>query len=400
MTPKDESPSREASESAPDDAFIDAALRRALDHAPDLAAQPDWRLRKAILQAGRDAVTPAATPAAADVGHASWWQRLWGGDGRSRMPWNAAFATVLVATLVTVMWRSEPVPDARLDGEAQVAAPSPGEAAPVPAPPPAAEASPPAREEERKTEPTPAPKAEPAAPAPAPAPAPLREASPGIDQASNAAQERSVVRQPQKSRAEEASAPANATDALADVAPSAAEAQRGPALRRPLEVPPATSAVRPAPAPAPAATAPDSATRRAAPSTAPGAPAGGAVARDEATEPPTFAALAQWDRLVIAESGGARRTLSRDEATDLRALMGSVAISAVEARRFAGPVTWRLTMERNGQVLAVLEVGNQQVRWREGVAPAATGVPNAGALGALRAALAALVAAQPEAAPR
>ena len=57
-------------------------------------------------------------------------------------------------------------------------------------------------------------------------------------------------------------------------------------------------------------------------------------------------------------------------------------------------------MERNGQVLAVLELGNQQVRWREGTTPAATGVPNAGALAALRAALSAAATAQPEAGPR
>ncbi|RZL60845.1 MAG: hypothetical protein EOP81_19210, partial [Variovorax sp.] len=234
-------------------------------------------------------------------------------------------------------------------------------------------------------------------PAPAPAPAPVREAAPTADEASNAARERSaVLRQAQKSRAEEAALPLPGTaDAPAAAAPPNADAQRAPALRNSMGAPPVVSAERPAPAPA----APDSAARRAAPSAAPGA---AASARDESTEPPTFAALAQWDRLLIADASGARRTLSRDEATELRALMGSVAISAVEARRFAGPVTWRLTMERNGQVLAVLELGNQQVRWREGTAPAATGVPNAGALAALRAALAATAAAaaQPGAGPR
>ncbi|RZL60583.1 MAG: hypothetical protein EOP81_19950, partial [Variovorax sp.] len=167
MTPGDDITGKDASGATPDDAFIDTALRRALDHAPDMAAQPDWRVRKAILQAGRDAVMPVAATPARDVEGPTWWQRLWGGSANS--PWNAAFATVLVATLVTVMWRSEPVPDARLDGEAQVGTPSSGEVAPAPFPAPTVEA-PAALEKEKKAEPSAEAPSNSAAPAPAPAP--------------------------------------------------------------------------------------------------------------------------------------------------------------------------------------------------------------------------------------
>ncbi|WP_198085377.1 hypothetical protein [Variovorax sp. E3] len=103
----------------------DPALRRALDHAPDSNATPDARTRDAILKMAHNlAAVPAATrPAANSASAAPWWRRVFGGGGepRSRMPWNAAFATVLVATFVTVLWHREPVPDAQLDGEARVA---------------------------------------------------------------------------------------------------------------------------------------------------------------------------------------------------------------------------------------------------------------------------------------
>ena len=106
-------------------------------------------------------------------------------------------------------------------------------------------------------------------------------------------------------------------------------------------------------------------------------------ARTEATEPPTFAALSQWSRITIAQRGGASRSLSRAEALDLNALLGSAAISAVGAQPLAGTPEWRVTLERNGEVLAVLEVARGQVRWREGRAPPATGAPSAPRAGRL-----------------
>jgi hypothetical protein len=145
----------------------DPALRRALDHAPDRDATPDPRTRDAIRKMAHNlAAAPAAAPASAanSASAAPWWRRLFGGgDTRARMPWNAAFATVLVAGFVTVLWHREPIPDARLDGEAKVAsAPAP---APAAAPtPPAAESAPQASSPAIVAQQTPAAEA-PAAPA-------------------------------------------------------------------------------------------------------------------------------------------------------------------------------------------------------------------------------------------
>ncbi len=127
-------------------------------------------------------------------------------------------------------------------------------------------------------------------------------------------------------------------------------------------------------------------------------------ARTESTEPPTFAALSQWNRITIAQRGGASRSLSRAEALDLHALLGSAAISAVGGQPLAGTPEWRVSLERNGEVLAVLEVARGQVRWREGRAPPATGAPSAPSLAALNEALRNAVqspeaAAQPEPSP-
>jgi hypothetical protein len=132
----------------------------------------------------------------------------------------------------------------------------------------------------------------------------------------------------------------------------------------------------PAAAMSPGGTAADAARAAAAPS-----------ARSESTEPPTFDALAQWSRITITQRGGESRSLSRAEARELNALMGSAALSAAGAAPLAGTPDWRVTLERNGETLAVFEVARSQVRWREGRAPAATGTPSAGALAALREAL-------------
>jgi hypothetical protein len=109
--------------------------------------------------------------------------------------------------------------------------------------------------------------------------------------------------------------------------------------------------------------------------------------RTEATEPPTFAALSRWDRITIAQRGGASRSLSRAEALDLNALLGSAAITAVSGQPLAAAPEWRVSLERNGEVLAVFEVARGQVRWREGRALPATGTPSAPALAALNEAL-------------
>jgi hypothetical protein len=109
--------------------------------------------------------------------------------------------------------------------------------------------------------------------------------------------------------------------------------------------------------------------------------------RTEETDPPSFAALATWSRITISRRGGDSRSLSRPEARELNALLGSAALSAVGARPLTGTPEWRVTLERGVDSLAVFEISGAQVRWREGRAPAATGVPSPEALAALRQAL-------------
>jgi hypothetical protein len=116
-------------------------------------------------------------------------------------------------------------------------------------------------------------------------------------------------------------------------------------------------------------------------------PAPASNVRTDTTEPPTFDALSRWNRITITRRGGETRSLPRAEASDLNVLMGSAALSAVGPQPLRSAPEWHVTLERNGKVLAVFDVTPSQVRWREGKAPPATGVPSAPALSALRAAL-------------
>jgi hypothetical protein len=121
----------------------DARLRRALEHAPDQRAAPDERLREVILKQAHDAIgafEPAQAGAKRAQAARSGWRRFFTGErGKFFRPWNAAFATVLVAVLVTTLWRDEPIPQPRSDEQAVETAPPP--AAPsLPQAAPAAEA--------------------------------------------------------------------------------------------------------------------------------------------------------------------------------------------------------------------------------------------------------------------
>ena len=87
----------------------DARLKKALEAAPDADVRPAPSVAQAILTAARN-VLPTAVPKKAPT---RWWLLLWQSMGQPRSPWGAAFATVLVAVLVTVMWVREPIPDAR-----------------------------------------------------------------------------------------------------------------------------------------------------------------------------------------------------------------------------------------------------------------------------------------------
>ncbi len=128
------------------DGARDAWLSEALRHAPDSNAAPPPTLSKAILAEARAAAArpTSAPPKRAHVGGrtlgdvlGSWWMAL------ARPPIAAAFASVMAATIVGLMWWDRPMDEAMprpssvaTDPVAAVPAPSVA-AAPPPAPAPA-----------------------------------------------------------------------------------------------------------------------------------------------------------------------------------------------------------------------------------------------------------------------
>ena len=378
----------------------DPALRRALDHAPDSDATPDRRTRDAILKMAHNlaATVPAAKNTAANsTSAAPWWRRVFGGGGkpRSRMPWNAAFATVLLATFVTVLWHREPVPDAQLDGEARVAgAAAPAAAPPAPAPAqPAAEAAPPAE----------APLAAAPAPRPASPPSAAAKKAPAAEQKQAQAQRDAgadAVRRPapplQAAPAPVAPAPASPSAAVAEqAAPSRSDEQREERLENERRRAYAAEAPAPAAAPAPAiapppppqgdnASADASGALQRAP--APRAAVPKSVLRAEG--PAGFTALDRWTSFSFTGSGAEVRH-ARGDIEGLPALLGTVARSATAPdEALAAPVEARLSLYRGSTLVAVLEIAGGQVRWTPqpgGIA--LVGTPPAQALDALRALL-------------
>ena len=378
---------------ADDGALHDPLLQQVLDHAPDHALAPDAAVRQSIRVLAHEAVAPSL-PAGPVGAERPWWQRLLGigGGAGSRMPWNAAFATVLIGVLVTVMWQREPVPGAQLDApekERQAAPPAPVAA------------------------PAPAPAAKPAEAPPSPPPLPsvldttLAESRAITEAANRALDERDRERERQARQAaadREATIAADkaverAQQALAreEAAKMKAEPPLPPPVQWPPTMPPAP--VTPvAPAAPSANAAPAGAAQRLAPpvaSVAPPSRAAGiaspppapvAPAPSQAPEP-SFNALAQWTQLRITRNGAESHVLPRAEARDLGALVGSAALAGVGSQPLTGAVDWRVALERNGEVLGVLELAGGQVRWREKGVPPGTGQPGAGALSSLRQAL-------------
>jgi hypothetical protein len=368
--------------------LYDAHLWRALEHAPDHNAAPDWRLRKAILKRAHDAIgalDPDEAEAELELAAHSGWQGLFARrGGRSRMPWKTAFLAVLVAVVVAVFWRREPAPVPRSDSEARMTAPAP-QAKEIVAPSPSegtsadrsvdlvASSAPPAVAEVPESVAEPA--AEPAPP-PEPSPPPTVKAPKVQDAAAPQAPPKLEGLHAGNPLPPPAPAPTQSNAVARLVVPDSPAARSGKEGDASAMSPSANGAKPPTPVKA-----------------APPSPS----VRTEATDPPTFAALSQWSRITISRRGGESRSFPRDEARDLNALLGSAALSAVEPQVLKAAPEWRVTLERNGEVLAVFEVAASQVRWREGRTPAATGVPSAPALSALREALSNAVH-QPEAA--
>lgn len=414
-----------------DGALHDPVLRRALDHAPDSGAMPDPRTRDAIRKMAHNlAPVSNAAPASDGEGAAPWWRRLFGaGEAHSRMPWNAAFATVLVATFVTVLWYREPIPDARLDGEAQVggaaapapvqpSAPSPAVVAPTPQAPatreaapvqPAPQATEPARDTANEESvrsradalrrPAPAPSgkqatatpemgrktleapppvaAAPPAPAPAAPPASVAEQSAAEPRAFPRTEDRRST-EPESDRA---SGAIGGAPAMASAPPAAPMVLAGP----PSVQRESADSSAPALSPQRNANAESSPAMRQAPAPRAAAAAKGASPQGDTSQ---FSALDGWTSFNYLRTGQAVRH-ARGDVEGLAASVNSVARSAtVSGGDLAAPVEARLELYRGTALLAVLEIAGDQVRWTpQASGRPSVGTPPASALAALRALL-------------
>lgn len=363
----------------------DARLQRALQEAPDAQLRPHARTRGRVLEAARQAVAPAPPPA--------WWKALWSAMGNSRAPWNAAFATVVLATLVTVLWYDREIPGPRSDSPrpeqpAPTAAPAqPAQPAPAlaePAAPAAARAKPQADSQgERQQAQSPAGRRDAAQAKSQPRASDTQLAPPVAEAAREQRNETPAPAAEESRSAEPANAPAEAVrdqdaSALAkrrferaDSAPPAGAAAPAPVAPRPQTAPAAPAAAPPAP-PAPAAAA------RVAPPQA-GAPLSGLTTQRAA---PGLAV--DWSGLRISDALGNRVGLSREQAPRLAQLASRVAGETQGREPLTDPVEIRIELHRAGELQAVLELAGAQVRWTDAAGASFTARPPAAQLQALR----------------
>lgn len=306
----------------------DARLRKALDAAPDAQLQPHARTREAIRAAAHGAVQPA-------------WKRWWPRAVASSPRWAGAFATVVVATLVVVMWEGREVPGARPDAERVAQAPVP---ASQPAPPAVQSEAPAAAAPPAMPAPAPAPRA-------APAPAPARKDAGRAATATKGA--RSAPPLAEVQRRERAASRDAKAPVLADEAPAAAEAlARAPAqapapdAARPFAAAPASPAATPAPAPAAGSAAPSAlAQRQPEPPAVRSAPAG-----------------LPWSQVRI-EAAGEAVVVAREQAGQLPALVTSLLGSPTEEAEL-GTAGWlRLELGQGDEAAGVLEMVGERWRW-------------------------------------
>ncbi|MBC5763200.1 hypothetical protein [Ramlibacter albus] len=342
----------------------DARLKRALEAADEDPQGPSAATRANVLRAASGALAQQAAPAR------PWWQLpQW------RVPLNAAFASMAIAVLITLMWQGQEVPGARpesasADRAAPAAAPSPAPAsatttpaAPLPAP--------------ATTAPAPAtPSARPDA-APSPAPLPQLEAPRA---AARAPAHASKDAPPAGAAAERAEPPPKA--APAEPLAKKAESQRRDESRAAREeAAPAATSPSPFQGPAPAdsnlgqSSAAD-ARVRAQGSIAPAAPA--------AAPPSTQAALARrapwedWSEARI-ESPARTATVTRARAFHLAELLYGV-LNSPAATGSDEAMPTRITLSRMGITLGVLELGPSRARWSPQDGPSRTLQPRAEAL--------------------
>jgi hypothetical protein len=270
----------------------DARLHKALESAPDDDMRPAEHVRDEILATAHRAVLPApAVP---------WWKTLWEGAGRGNSPWNVAFATLVVAGFVTVLWFDREMPGPRPEA-AQAEAPPTAAAGPAASAPPTVVA--------QATKPG----AEPAAPAVRTAPSPATQA--------------------RKSRADAKPLRDDDPRAFAKTQPPAEAAPPAPLQES------AAAGTAAAPRATPLA-------RSAAPVPAP--------QRDSASGGWTDAKI--W-------AGGREVEVPRSQAGRLAALLGRMERAPPGQEPLDGPVTLKIELSESGALLEVLEVAGAQARW-------------------------------------
>jgi hypothetical protein len=315
----------------------DPQLQAALRHAPDVHLEAPPALAARVLAEARRAVAPAATP--------PWWARWWSRAGAGWVP-QGAFATLLLAGLITLLWRDDrPGPAVESAPMAENTAPAAGPAA-APA------------------------IAELAAVASAPAAAPL---APAQDRAT--ARER-AAETARADAAQQAARQAKAADAAqaakSERAERAERTERPEAAERRQETPPQLS---PPPAPAPSPALPPAAPPVPAPATAT-APAPAGAAMEAATRPlrqapaaanPSRLALAAPESAPWGDPPGAADRLRRP---GVAGRVDPVWLATI-ARSFASPWQDSATAPPTGEPLLVWEregapYGRLWVERREG----------------------------------
>lgn len=304
-------------------ALRDARLQRALAHAPDAGLRPDAQTRDAIRRQALAAVAGLASTAVIP-----WWRRWWSpvGGGAARAPWNAAFATLLLAGVITLLWHDQPVPDASPEG-ADVAARAP--AVLPPSAPPLARPS---------------------------------AAPPGERRASSSAAPAAVRAAPEILQ-KKLQAPLGAATAE----PESAKAAPPPMVVED-RVAASAGATAPAPAPMPTPAPPRAAPPAPASARAPAAAAAAPQARFQSAAP-GLSLADSWTEVLLSDDARTTR-MERDQSEALPALIAQVlrapldTASSAAAEAPTGTPAQRLELRRDGVVLGVLELDGARVRWR------------------------------------
>jgi hypothetical protein len=318
----------------------DARLRRALESAPDEHLLPGEQTREAIRAAARQAVAPPRPTAGR-------WSKLWQSLGERHMPWNAALATVAVATLVTVLWREREIPRARPDGAQPDQPASPPAAAPPPVP--AAPAGQPPTVS--------SPPRAPVATAPPPAAAPARKAAPvaKLESQSRPQPQLQPVPQPQP--------PPPSAQPRAEPAPAASE-RRAEATVDAFRDRSIRDLAKSAPPPQSAEASKQAEVGTAAGAPAPAAPAAMPRAAPSGLASQRAAPVGQsWTHLRIGASGRVVE-LTREQAPRLAQLLEELRSAAQGQAPLEGPVEIRIELTRAGEPAGIIELAGTQLRWK------------------------------------